>query len=79
MRESLKAGSDSISIMPVHEQGIFDLSVTDDTRTPYMGQFQADDDCQFLQAATCPDCGNGMVRQGGCCFCPDCGFQTCGI
>jgi hypothetical protein len=38
----------------------------------------ADGDCCYLNAATCPDCGAGMVRQGYCFVCPVCGFGGCG-
>ncbi|MFZ5981575.1 MAG: hypothetical protein ACOYVF_13185 [Candidatus Zixiibacteriota bacterium] len=33
----------------------------------------------YLNAATCPDCGQGMVRLGGCFSCPVCGFSSCEI
>ncbi|UCG62661.1 MAG: hypothetical protein JSV52_05080 [Candidatus Zixiibacteriota bacterium] len=32
----------------------------------------------YLNAATCPDCGAGMVRLGGCFTCMSCGFASCG-
>ena len=35
--------------------------------------------CAYRNAATCPECDGGMVRQGGCCSCPSCGFSSCGI
>ncbi len=34
--------------------------------------------CRYWNAATCPDCGAGMVRLGGCCCCQSCGYETCG-
>ena len=37
-----------------------------------------DDSCHYHNAATCPDCGAGMVRQGSCFSCPLCGFGACG-
>ena len=37
------------------------------------------EDCAYQNAATCPDCAGGMFRQGGCFFCPRCGFESCGI
>ena len=37
------------------------------------------EECAFHNAATCPDCGGGMFHQGGCFFCPQCGFQSCGM
>ena len=33
----------------------------------------------YLNAASCPDCGAGMVRQGLCFACPVCGFGGCGM
>ena len=37
------------------------------------------DDCRYVNAASCPDCGAGMVRQGFCFSCPVCGFGSCSI
>jgi len=31
----------------------------------------------FQNAANCPDCEGGMVKQGGCFSCPSCGFSAC--
>ena len=31
----------------------------------------------YLNGATCPDCSAGMIRQGRCCACPSCGFESC--
>jgi len=31
----------------------------------------------YLNVATCPDCGAGMVRLGSCFSCPLCGFGGC--
>ncbi|MCM2272602.1 MAG: hypothetical protein NDJ18_08635 [candidate division Zixibacteria bacterium] len=39
---------------------------------------RATDDCRFLNAGTCPDCGFGMVRLGTCMSCPSCGYGSCG-
>ena len=36
-------------------------------------------DYSYHNAGTCPDCGNGLVRLGGCFSCPACGFSSCGI
>ena len=33
----------------------------------------------YVNAATCPDCGSGMIRQGGCCSCISCGFSSCSL
>lgn len=32
----------------------------------------------YPNAASCPDCGAGMVRLGSCFACPLCGFGACG-
>ena len=32
----------------------------------------------YLNAASCPDCGSGMVRLGSCFSCPICGWGGCG-
>jgi hypothetical protein len=31
----------------------------------------------YLNVETCPDCSAGMIRQGRCCACPSCGFESC--
>jgi|GEM_PF-2085451 len=36
------------------------------------------DPCCYLNVATCPDCGAGMVRLGVCFSCPSCGWGSCG-
>ena len=36
------------------------------------------EDCRYHNAATCPDCGTGMVRLGNCYSCPGCGWGSCG-
>ena len=33
----------------------------------------------YFNAASCPDCGSGMMRLGGCFSCPGCGYQSCGF
>jgi len=49
---------------------------SNDNRTrPAGAEFNAE--CSYLNAATCPDCGHGMVRLGGCFSCPACGFSSC--
>ena len=35
------------------------------------------DNYAYQNAATCPDCAGGMVRQGRCCACPSCGYESC--
>ncbi len=40
-------------------------------------QLASTEDCTYHNVATCPDCSGGMIRQGRCCVCPSCGFETC--
>lgn len=35
------------------------------------------EEISYSNAATCPDCGAGMVRLGTCFSCPSCGFGSC--
>ena len=35
------------------------------------------DNYTCYNVATCPDCSGGMMRQGKCCVCPSCGFESC--
>ena len=37
------------------------------------------DNCAYQNAATCPDCSGGMIRQGRCCACPSCGYESCSL
>jgi hypothetical protein len=37
------------------------------------------EDYTYLNAASCPDCAAGMIRQGRCCVCPTCGFESCQV
>jgi len=34
-------------------------------------------DYAYHNVASCPDCSGGMIRQGRCCVCPSCGFESC--
>ena len=39
-----------------------------------------DEELRLLAAATfdrCPDCGGVLFRDGGCPFCPSCGWSRC--
>jgi hypothetical protein len=38
-----------------------------------------DSEYHYHNVATCPDCGQGMIRLGSCLHCPLCGFSNCGI
>jgi len=40
-------------------------------------QFADSDNYAYQNAETCPDCAGGMIRQGRCCTCPSCGFESC--
>lgn len=33
----------------------------------------------YMNASTCPDCGGGMVKMGGCFTCYSCGYGSCGL
>ena len=33
----------------------------------------------YVNASTCPDCGGGMVKMGGCFTCHSCGYGTCSL
>ncbi|GEM_PF-2100577 len=35
------------------------------------------EDFSYMNVATCPDCGAGMIRLGSCFGCPICGFGLC--
>ena len=35
------------------------------------------EDYAYYNIASCPDCSGGMIRQGRCCVCPSCGFESC--
>ena len=43
-----------------------------------LGSILSGESFSYFNAASCPDCGNGMVRQGGCLLCMTCGFSSCG-
>jgi len=39
--------------------------------------FVDSDSYAYQNAEICPDCSAGMIRQGRCCACPSCGFESC--
>lgn len=47
-----------------------------DTTNPMSNERQANDDGH--NAATCPECGNELVFDGGCNVCKNCGWSKCG-
>lgn len=52
---------------------------TEFTYAPFV-HFERDinnDDYAYHNVASCPDCSGGMIRQGRCCVCPSCGFESC--
>ena len=48
------------------------------TEYPAEGSGPSGPELSYLNSATCPDCGAGMVRIGMCFTCPSCGFGGCG-
>jgi len=78
MREAITASILSSLEMSSGESPVA-LDSAEDMSVPYAGQLREAEDCTYLNAATCPDCSGGMIRQGGCCFCPECGFESCGM
>ncbi len=67
------------SLEPPLNDGLIRWDSAEDISAPYAAQPTETEDCAYLNAATCPDCSGGMIRQGGCCFCPECGFESCGM
>ncbi len=54
---------------------LFPMSVS------YADLYQYDndsDECHYHNAATCPDCGQGMLQIGDQLACPGCGFANSG-
>jgi hypothetical protein len=49
------------------------------TYAPFV-RFERDlnnEDYAYYNVANCPDCSGAMIRQGRCCVCPSCGFESC--
>ncbi len=55
------------------------IELADDVRVPYMAQIDSVEEIQFQNTGTCPDCAGGMIHQGGCSYCRDCGYESCGL
>jgi len=73
-------GNQEQSVLGVPESGdLAGLGAIEDFSVPYPARVAQVEDCAYQNAATCPDCGGGMFRQGRCFFCPRCGFESCGI
>jgi len=68
--------------MNYHNQK-FSAELHDDYSAVIWNSFSNDElttlagDYYYHNAASCPDCGAGMVRQGLCFTCPSCGFGGC--
>jgi len=45
--------------------------------TTNLYNFADSDSYAYHNAESCPDCSAGMIRQGRCCACPSCGFESC--
>ncbi|MCP4685407.1 MAG: hypothetical protein GY867_08155 [bacterium] len=57
------------------------VSAVPTSYSPFM-RFERDisnEDYAYHNVASCPDCSGGMIRQGRCCVCPSCGFESCHI
>lgn len=57
-----------------------DIQEGDDMQyTPFMRFDQGNhhEEYAYHNAASCPDCSAGMIRQGRCCVCPSCGYESC--
>ena len=62
----------TLSVVPLASPGDFEIN----TYSTYGGR-AAGEEVAYYNAATCPDCSAGMIRQGRCCVCPSCGFESC--
>ncbi|KAA3631535.1 MAG: hypothetical protein DWP97_12875 [Calditrichaeota bacterium] len=63
-----------------HGQSYLKNQFFEDYSHPY-GAFTemntASENYEYLNASTCPDCGGGMVKLGGCFTCQSCGHSSC--
>jgi|GEM_PF-3524682 len=60
----------------------FSMEIFDDyqpSAKTFVATVDNSEDYTYVNAATCPDCGGGMVCLGGCFSCPSCGFSVCGV
>lgn len=64
---------DSVSRIEAFEDYSFDFIPSVAVEEP------SGENYQYRNAASCPDCGGGMVRLGSCFSCPSCGFESCSI
>lgn len=57
---------------------LYGLELSDDFNScSYEAGPAPGEESTFMNTATCPDCSGGMVRQGRCQFCPECGYESC--
>lgn len=61
-----------LTAVPIAVAGDFDVH-----EHPWYASGSVREECTYQNAATCPDCSAGMIRQGRCCVCPSCGFESC--
>ncbi len=63
-----------------HPSSRFSAELVEDYHHPF-GAFSPvvrnSQDYSYVNAASCPDCGGGMVKLGNCFSCPSCGFASC--
>lgn len=45
----------------------------------FMETTQTNENYAYMNASTCPDCGSGMVKLGGCFTCQSCGLSSCSL
>ena len=64
-------------VAPLATEADFDRPKGRGHRAVGLYQRADSDSYAYLNAETCPDCGGGMIRQGRCCACPSCGFESC--
>ena len=66
----------TLTVVPMATEADFDLAAG---LFPEVGLFSAadSDSYAYFNADSCPDCGAGMIRQGRCCACPSCGYESC--
>jgi hypothetical protein len=71
-------GPEDAGSIPLYCSDLSPLSETHGCAVPYFSRGDLDENVIYRNVASCPDCSGGLIRQGGCFFCPDCGYQSCG-
>ena len=66
-----------VIVAPLATEADFERRKSNQRRLVGLYQRADSDSYAYLNAETCPDCGGGMIRQGRCCVCPSCGFESC--